>query len=102
MHDGGGDRSRTVVATKRWIEKLKEKGYRFKTVSELMRQTSNMNEWDALRANWSHLKIRQRAEDRKNKIKPKRTQLYNSFKKIELFQNKSEESSMLMADLITV
>lgn len=54
MHDGGGDRSRTVVATERLIEKLKEKGYRFKTVSELMRQTSNIKEQDALSSNLSN------------------------------------------------
>jgi peptidoglycan/xylan/chitin deacetylase (PgdA/CDA1 family) len=37
LHDGGGDRSRTVTATESLIKKLGEKGYTFKTVSELMR-----------------------------------------------------------------
>jgi len=37
LHDGGGDRSRTVAATESLIKKLGEKGYTFKTVSELMR-----------------------------------------------------------------
>ncbi|HEY9614850.1 polysaccharide deacetylase family protein [Allocoleopsis sp.] len=54
MHDGGGDRSRTVVATEKLIEKLKEKGYGFKTVSELMRQTSNIKAQDALSSNSSN------------------------------------------------
>lgn len=36
LHDGGGDRSRTVTATESLIKKLAEKGYTFKTVSELM------------------------------------------------------------------
>lgn len=54
MHDGGGDRWRTVVATEKLIEKLKEKGYTFKTVSELMRQTSNINAQDALSSNLSN------------------------------------------------
>lgn len=40
MHDGGGDRSRTVVATERLIEKLKEKGYIFQTVSDLISKKS--------------------------------------------------------------
>jgi len=37
LHDGGGDRSRTVTATESLIKKLGERGYTFKTVSELMR-----------------------------------------------------------------
>jgi peptidoglycan/xylan/chitin deacetylase (PgdA/CDA1 family) len=37
LHDGGGDRSHTVTATESLIKKLGERGYRFKTVSELMR-----------------------------------------------------------------
>jgi len=37
LHDGGGDRSPTVTATESLIKKLGEKGYTFKTVSELMR-----------------------------------------------------------------
>jgi peptidoglycan/xylan/chitin deacetylase (PgdA/CDA1 family) len=37
LHDGGGDRSRTVAATESLIKKLGERGYTFKTVSELMR-----------------------------------------------------------------
>ncbi len=36
LHDGEGDRSRTVVATELLIKELQEKGYTFKTVSELM------------------------------------------------------------------
>lgn len=37
LHDGGGDRSHTVTATESLIKKLGERGYTFKTVSELMR-----------------------------------------------------------------
>jgi peptidoglycan/xylan/chitin deacetylase (PgdA/CDA1 family) len=37
LHDGGGDRSPTVAATESLIKKLGERGYTFKTVSELMR-----------------------------------------------------------------
>ncbi|AFZ17723.1 putative xylanase/chitin deacetylase [Allocoleopsis franciscana PCC 7113] len=40
MHDGGGERSRTVVATERLIENLKEKGYSFQTVSNLISKRS--------------------------------------------------------------
>ena len=36
MHDGGGDRSRTVAATEIIIKTLTSKGYQFKTVSELL------------------------------------------------------------------
>lgn len=36
MHDGNPDRSQTVIATKLALEQLQEKGYQFKTVSELM------------------------------------------------------------------
>lgn len=36
MHDGGGDRSETVAALKQALPKLKEEGYRFVTVSELI------------------------------------------------------------------
>jgi peptidoglycan/xylan/chitin deacetylase (PgdA/CDA1 family) len=36
MHDGGGERSHTVVATERLIENLKQKGYSFQTVSNLL------------------------------------------------------------------
>jgi peptidoglycan/xylan/chitin deacetylase (PgdA/CDA1 family) len=54
MHDGGGERSQTVAATEMLIKKLKEKGYTFKTVSELMRQTSDMNDEDALSSNLSN------------------------------------------------
>ena len=39
LHDGGGDRSQTVAALPRIISALKEKGYRFATVSELLGQT---------------------------------------------------------------
>lgn len=34
MHDGGGDRSRTVAALGRFIDTLKARGYRFTTVSQ--------------------------------------------------------------------
>jgi peptidoglycan-N-acetylglucosamine deacetylase len=40
MHDGGGDRSHTVVATERLIENLKGKGYSFQTVSNLISKRS--------------------------------------------------------------
>ncbi len=36
MHDGGGDRSQTVEALKEAIPYLKEKGYKFVTISELL------------------------------------------------------------------
>lgn len=36
MHDGGGDRQRTVQALPEIISKLKQQGYRFVTVPELM------------------------------------------------------------------
>lgn len=36
MHDGGGDRSETVAALIQALPKLKEEGYRFVTVSELI------------------------------------------------------------------
>jgi peptidoglycan-N-acetylglucosamine deacetylase len=36
LHDGGGDRSLTVEATAQIIPKLRERGYRFATVSELL------------------------------------------------------------------
>lgn len=36
MHDGGGDRSQTVEALRTALPKLKEEGYRFVTVSELL------------------------------------------------------------------
>lgn len=36
LHDGGGDRKHTVAATDRLIEQLQQKGYTFKTVSELL------------------------------------------------------------------
>ncbi len=41
LHDGGGERSKTVAATESLIKKLQEKGYTFKTVSELIRQASD-------------------------------------------------------------
>ncbi len=34
LHDGGGDRSRTVAALDRMIDQLQQRGYRFVTVSE--------------------------------------------------------------------
>lgn len=37
MHDGGGDRSRTVAATQIIVKALLSKGYEFKTVSELLK-----------------------------------------------------------------
>jgi len=36
MHDGGGDRSQTVEALRQALPVLKEKGYRFVTVDELL------------------------------------------------------------------
>jgi peptidoglycan/xylan/chitin deacetylase (PgdA/CDA1 family) len=38
MHDGGGNRSQTVAATSRILRTLKSRGYRFVTVTELLRQ----------------------------------------------------------------
>ncbi len=37
MHDGGGDRSQTVEALRQALPKLKAEGYRFVTVSELLK-----------------------------------------------------------------
>ena len=37
MHDGGGDRSKTVAATEMIVKALQSKGYAFKTVSELLK-----------------------------------------------------------------
>ncbi|WP_373534961.1 polysaccharide deacetylase family protein [Microcoleus sp.] len=37
MHDGGGDRSKTVAATEIIVKTLQSKGYSFKTVSELLK-----------------------------------------------------------------
>lgn len=36
LHDGGGDRSLTVAATEKIIEKLRAQGYQFKTVTQLL------------------------------------------------------------------
>ena len=36
MHDGGGDRSQTIEALKTALPRLKEQGYRFVTIDELM------------------------------------------------------------------
>ncbi|MBX9032466.1 polysaccharide deacetylase family protein [Gordonibacter massiliensis] len=36
MHDGGGDRSQTIEALKTALPRLKEQGYRFITIDELM------------------------------------------------------------------
>ena len=36
MHDGGGDRSQTVEALKKALPQLKQEGYRFITISELL------------------------------------------------------------------
>ncbi|WP_333383480.1 polysaccharide deacetylase family protein [Microcoleus sp. POL10_C6] len=38
MHDGGGDRSKTVAATEMIVKDLQSKGYEFKTVSELLKE----------------------------------------------------------------
>jgi peptidoglycan-N-acetylglucosamine deacetylase len=38
MHDGGGDRSKTVAATDIIVKTLQSKGYAFKTVSELLKE----------------------------------------------------------------
>ncbi len=43
MHDGVGDRSQTIAATEMVIKGLQKKGYTFKTVSELIHQTSGNN-----------------------------------------------------------
>ncbi|MEG4145865.1 polysaccharide deacetylase family protein [Microcoleus sp. Pol12B5] len=37
MHDGGGDRSKTLAATEMIVKDLQSKGYEFKTVSELLK-----------------------------------------------------------------
>lgn len=39
LHDGGGDRSQTVAALPRLINELRDKGYRFVSVTELMGMT---------------------------------------------------------------
>ena len=44
MHDGGGDRSQDVEALPRIIETLQAKGYKFVTVSELMKSDSSIPE----------------------------------------------------------
>ena len=36
MHDGGGDRSQTVEALKIALPKLKEQGYKFLTIDEML------------------------------------------------------------------
>ena len=36
MHDGGGDRSETVAALKEALPKLREQGYKFVTINELL------------------------------------------------------------------
>jgi peptidoglycan/xylan/chitin deacetylase (PgdA/CDA1 family) len=38
MHDGGGNRSETVAALPRIISTLRDRGYRFVTVSKLLHQ----------------------------------------------------------------
>ncbi len=43
MHDGGGHRSQTIAATEMVIKGLQKKGYTFKTVSQLIHQTSGNN-----------------------------------------------------------
>lgn len=40
FHDGGGNRSQTVQALEKIIPKLKQQGYEFVTVSELMNKTN--------------------------------------------------------------
>ena len=37
MHDGGGERSKTLAATEIIVKDLQSKGYAFKTVSELLK-----------------------------------------------------------------
>nr|WP_306558034.1 hypothetical protein [Nostoc sp. 'Peltigera malacea cyanobiont' DB3992] len=37
MHDGGGDRHRTVEALPQIISGLKQQGYRFVTIPELLK-----------------------------------------------------------------
>ena len=37
MHDGGGDREQTVAALKQALPKLKEQGYSFVTMDELLK-----------------------------------------------------------------
>ena len=44
MHDGGGDRQQTVDALREALPALKEKGYRFVTIDELM-QYALVDEW---------------------------------------------------------
>jgi cellulose synthase/poly-beta-1,6-N-acetylglucosamine synthase-like glycosyltransferase/peptidoglycan/xylan/chitin deacetylase (PgdA/CDA1 family) len=39
LHDGGGDRSATVAALRRFVPELERRGYRFVTVSELTHNT---------------------------------------------------------------
>ena len=36
MHDGGGDRSQTIEALKKALPRLKDQGYRFITIDELL------------------------------------------------------------------
>ena len=43
LHDGGGDRSSTVKLSEQLITALKDKGYKFATVSELIRLTKTHN-----------------------------------------------------------
>jgi peptidoglycan-N-acetylglucosamine deacetylase len=43
MHDGGGERSQTLIATEVLIKKLKENGYKFKTISELIHKRLDSN-----------------------------------------------------------
>lgn len=43
MHDGGGERSRTIAATEILIKELQGKGYTFKKISELIGQSSDSN-----------------------------------------------------------
>jgi peptidoglycan/xylan/chitin deacetylase (PgdA/CDA1 family) len=38
MHDGGGDRAKTLAATQAIVKTLQSKGYAFKTVSELLKK----------------------------------------------------------------
>ncbi len=54
MHDGGGERSRTIAATEILIKKLKEKGYKFKTISELIGEASDITNKEALNSNLSN------------------------------------------------
>jgi peptidoglycan/xylan/chitin deacetylase (PgdA/CDA1 family) len=54
MHDGGGDRYATVEALPDIIEQLKEQGYRFVTVNELLHLAEDQPNQDELEAQQSN------------------------------------------------